>query len=1162
MKKQKKNLDDQAELRYKVEDLLKEKSINPSMDQAVIRTGADALKLINELEIRQIELEMKIDELELAKKQNKELNKSLFQANHSIMLLIHPESGEIRDANIAACNFYGWTNPEMCSKNISEINPISEAEIRAEMQKAKQENRNHFFFEHRLANGELRDVEVYSSPVLVGNSTMLYSIIHDITERKTSEEKLRRSEEKYRNLVESINDVVYEISSTGIINYVSRSSIHVLGYSPEEVIGKNILDFIHPDDRRMIAGRLSSLKLKDYNFLEYRYINKAGDIRWVRSSTNAVVENGIIVGGAGTVTDITARKLAEVSLFENTEKYSKLFDTSPYAIMVTDASDGRIIEVNKAFTTLSGYSRNEALYDSTIGLNLWANPDNRQEVVAVLTEGKEFPATEFLFITKYKKTIVGLLAAQIIHIGNKPHILSSIDDITVSKKANENLRLSEEKYRTIFESVRDAYYEASLEGIILDVSPSIEIITKGQYTRAELIGQSLVRFYSDPEARNSFYAELQKHGYVTDYELTFINKDGSFVPIAISSSLSFDAGGKPERIIGTMRDISERKQAEEALRESELLYKTIINTSPDNITITDLSGFILLSSPKALLMFGYESMEQLIGHNLNEFIDAGDRERATSEIIKMHQGILTGPANYKAIHSDKTIFDIEVNGELIRDIDGTPTRMVFVVRDVSERLKAEQIIKESEKKFQAIIQSQSEGIGVVNEHEVFDFANLAASKIFETDQLIGVSLFDFLSPGEKERINQQTHSRQNGISNNYELWIKTPNGNDKYISVSSSPRLDENGNYTGAYGVFHDVTDQKLAQDEIKDKTALLTNLIINLEEGILLESANRKILMTNQLFCNMFAIPAPPAALIGADGSGSAEQSKMLFQNPDSFVADINKILADKKIILDFELKLADGRYFERDYIPTYIENKYSGHLWKYRDITDRKVTENQIRLSEEKFRSITEQTSDLIAIADENGIITYASAAAESIFHISPNEMTGRSFNSFVAETDITRAIQAFGGCLKDDSSIKNAEFRMKRDDGSTFIGELNGSKFQAGPQLGTLVTIRDITERKGNEEELIKLSKAVEQSTEMVCITDLVGNIQYANPKTEELTGYALQEMIGKNPRIFSSGEKAREEYQILWDNLKSGKEWRGEFHNKKKNGELFWSAASLS
>jgi PAS domain S-box-containing protein len=1036
MKKQKKNLDAQAELRLKAEDLLKKKSINPSVNQTVSGTEADALKLIHELEVRQIELNMMMDELELAKKQNEDLNKSLFQANHSIMMMIDPETGKIKDANTAACKFYGWTNTEMCSKNISDINPLSKAEMSIEMQKARQEKRNHFLFKHILANGELRDVEVFSSPVSAGNTTLLHSIVHDLTERITTEEKLRKSEEKYRNLVESISDVVYEITVTGIIKYVSRSSINVLGYAPEEVIGKNILNFIHPDDQLMIAGRLSTLKLKDYNFLEYRYINKSGEICWVRSSTNAVVENGIIIGGAGTLTDITERRLAEAAIFESEEKYSRIFDTSPYAIMVTDAIDSKIIEVNKAFTAISGYTREEAVGDSTIGLKLWAKMEDRNRVISELVEGKELTAEEFLFLTKSGKTITAQFSAQSIQLANRLYILSSIDDIT------------------------------------------------------------------------------------------------------------------------------ERKLAESALRESESLYKAILNTSPDNITITDLNGTILISSSKALTMFGYESMEHLIGHNLNEYIVAGDRDRAITEIGKMHQGILTGPANYKAVHADNTIFDIEVNGEMMRDNDGTPTRMVFVVRDVSERLKAEQIIKESEKKFQAIIQSQSEGIGVVNEHEVFDFANLAASKIFETDQLIGLSLYDFLSPGEKERINQQTQSRQNGISNNYELRIKTPKGNDKYISISCSPRLDENGNYTGAYGVFHDVTDQKLAQDEIKNKTTLLTNLIINLEEGILLESADRKILMTNQLFCDMFAIPAPPAALIGADCSDSAEQSKMLFQNPDSFVAEINKILADKKIILDFELKLADGRYFERDYIPTYIENTYSGHLWKYRDITDRKVTENQIRLSEEKFRSITEQTSDLIAIADENGIITYASSASDSIFHISPEKIVGRNFISFVAETDITRAIQAFGDCMNKDGGIKNAEFLMKRDDGSTFFGELNGSKFQSATQLGTLVTIRDVSERKGIEEELIKLSKAVDQSPAMICITDLDGNIQYANSKSVELTGFTQQEMIGKNPRLFSSGETTREEYQILWDKLKSGKEWRGEFHNKKKNGELFWSAASLS
>ena len=309
--------------------------------------------------------------------------KSLFLANHSVMLLIDPETGAIKDANIAACNFYGWTNAEMCRKNISDINPLSKSEMRAEMQKAKEEKRNHFFFKHRLASGEIREVEVYSGPITFGNSTLLYSMVHDITERRIVEEKLKNSEEKYRSLIESINEVVYEISNTGIIKYVSPSVVRVLGFTPNEVIGTNIISYIHEDDRYTIKERIGQLSERDYSYMEYRYVNKSGEIRWVRSSTIAIIENGNTIGGTGTLSDITERKTIELALKASEEKYSKTFLTSPYAIQITRAGDGKLVEVNEAFTTISGYSREEALQDSTIGLNLWADINERNSVVSI-----------------------------------------------------------------------------------------------------------------------------------------------------------------------------------------------------------------------------------------------------------------------------------------------------------------------------------------------------------------------------------------------------------------------------------------------------------------------------------------------------------------------------------------------------------------------------------------------------------------------------------------------------------------------------------------------------------------------------------------------------------------------------------------------------------
>ncbi|MEZ5335792.1 MAG: PAS domain S-box protein [Methanolobus sp.] len=129
--------------------------------------------------------------------------KSMFNNNEAIMLLIDPENGDIVDANDTACNYYGWSHKDMVSKKICQLNTLPKHEVVSEMTKAKNETWNHFFFKHRTASGDIRDVEVFSAPVTTKGQKLLWSIIHDITEAKITQKKVQENEKKYRKLFEN-----------------------------------------------------------------------------------------------------------------------------------------------------------------------------------------------------------------------------------------------------------------------------------------------------------------------------------------------------------------------------------------------------------------------------------------------------------------------------------------------------------------------------------------------------------------------------------------------------------------------------------------------------------------------------------------------------------------------------------------------------------------------------------------------------------------------------------------------------------------------------------------------------------------------------------------------------------------------------------------------
>jgi hypothetical protein len=151
-----------------------------------------------------------------------------------------------------------------------------------------------------------------------------------------------------------------------------------------------------------------------------------------------------------------------------------------------------------------------------------------------------------------------------------------------------------------------------------------------------------------------------------------------------------------------------------------------------------------------------------------------------------------------------------------------------------------------------------------------------------------------------------------------------------------------------------------------------------------------------------------------------------------------------------------------------------------------------------------------------------------------------------------------------LRNSKKVSDYLLKGLRKDNSTFWASISVqfTKDNKGIINGTEGVVRDISDRKQAEEQLLKLSQAVEQSPVSIILTDIKGNVEYANPKTLKITDYTLEEIKGKNPRIFSSGEKPKNDYKNLWETILSGKEWRGEFHNKKKNGDLYWEIASIS
>jgi len=248
---------------------------------------------------------------EEALRESEERYKNLFQNNHAVMLIIDPDNAAILDVNPAACVYYGWSREELLKKKIDEINTLTTEEVYAEMQLARTEKRNHFIFKHRRADGSIRDVDVYSGPLVMAGKDLLYSIVHDITDRKRAEELLRTSEAKYRLVVENANEAI-AVAQDGMLKFVNRMAIDLTGYSEQDLTSRPFPEFVHPDDRGMVVEHYLRRLKGDVSQSRYvfRLMVRDGSIKWLEIS--AVLFDW--EGNPATLnffSDVTERKKAE-----------------------------------------------------------------------------------------------------------------------------------------------------------------------------------------------------------------------------------------------------------------------------------------------------------------------------------------------------------------------------------------------------------------------------------------------------------------------------------------------------------------------------------------------------------------------------------------------------------------------------------------------------------------------------------------------------------------------------------------------------------------------------------------------------------------------------------------------------------------------------------
>lgn len=379
-----------------------------------------------------------------------------------------------------------------------------------------------------------------------------------------------------------------------------------------------------------------------------------------------------------------------------------------------------------------------------------------------------------------------------------------------------------------------------------------------------------------------------------------------------------------------------------------------------------------------------------------------------------------------------------------------------------------------------------------------------------------------------------------------------------WTKTKGQPIKNKSGEVTQYFAMVEDITFEKNAKAQLKESENRLSSLIVNLEVAILLESKDRKILLANKKFCSMFGIEVPPELLIGADCSNAAEESKLYFKDSEQFVARIKQILEEKQTVLNEHLELADGRIYQRSYIPIYKEGIYDGHLWTYDDITIKKRYDENLENEKEKYLNIIANMNLGLIEVDLNDNITLINNSFCEMSGFSESELIGKNAENLLVSKEKTKELQSKTALRKKGvSDSYEVEILNKIGENRHWLISGAPSYNISGQVIGSIGIHLDITEQKRQEQQLYLLSLIAEKNINAVVISDRDGKIEWVNSSFIAMSGYSLEEMKGIKPgKLLQGTETDAETVRYLKHQIELGLPFNCEIINYSKSGEKYW------
>jgi PAS domain S-box-containing protein len=424
---------------------------------------------------------------------------------------------------------------------------------------------------------EVKYGEVSVGPIFddTGKCTNLIGTVHDITQRKEAEQILEESEVRFRKIFENAQFGIVLVNAENRFIKVNSTFCKITGYSERELLKLKFTDITTPEHIKEDLENVAKLKegKSSVYTTEKRYVKKGGGLIWAQTVVSAVRNSDHSLAFYLTmIQDISQRKAQEDALRISEDKFSRIFNSSPYAITITRIKDGKFIDVNKAFTTLTGISRKEALSKTTIRLNVWANKGDRDNMISELMIKGFIDNHEFMFRTKTRGVLAGLYAGRLFQMDGEQYILSSISDISKLKRAQEKVAELEERNKATLTSIGDAVFSCDKNGKVLVFNKAAENLTG--LPSDKIIGKTYNKVMTflreaDEKPLPDFVSEVvNRNKIIKNLNHTLLlSKNGKKIPIVNSIAPIRKETGEVVGAVVSFRDVTTEREIDRAKTE-------------------------------------------------------------------------------------------------------------------------------------------------------------------------------------------------------------------------------------------------------------------------------------------------------------------------------------------------------------------------------------------------------------------------------------------------------------------------------------------------------------------------------------------------------------------------------------------------------------------